>query len=115
MHEIPAWNVYTIPQKGIPDVLFANHLRITRINEAFLPPADVVAADYVNNGGHMTFPDVYGSDPLDGQLALQQQQEEYFTANYLSFEGILYSLVNGQEDVFRDALLTFIDITNRLS
>lgn len=112
---IPALNAHTISRQGIPDVLFANHLKAARITEDLLPPANVLAADYIRHGGSLTHPEVFGNDPLDGQLDLQQQREDIFSTHYPSFENIFYSAVNGHYKVFKDALLTYIDITQRMS
>ncbi len=60
---IPAWNAHTIPSKGIPDALFAAHLRTARILPHFLPPAEELAP--------------FERDPLDGQPDLQVQRETF--------------------------------------
>lgn len=110
---VPAWNCHTIPGKGIPDVLFANNQRTATITADFLPPAHVLAAEYIRNGRSLTHPTAFGSDPLDGQPGLQQQKDSLFRAYYPDFESIFSSAIIGHNDVFGDALLTYIDITHR--
>lgn len=111
---VPAWNADTIPRKGIPDVLFANNLRTSTVPLELLPPAQVLSADYIANGEHLTHPTDIGCDPLVGHADLLQQRDSLFSTAYPSFEDIFYSTVTGQHAVFTEALLSYIDITQRL-
>lgn len=72
---VPAWNAQIIAQKGHSRCSFQrpskNH---TWIPSHLIPPAEVVAADYINRGIFM-FPSPYGQDPLYGYPDLQLQRE----------------------------------------
>lgn len=110
---VPAWNAHTIPQKGIPDGLFAADLRTAQIPSHLIPPAEVVAADYISNGGSLTYPSPYGQDPLDGYPDRQLQRENLWSSTY-QCDHIFNATLMGNSGVFWDAVDMYMNITHHL-
>lgn len=110
---IPAWNAHTIPSKGIPDALFAAHLRTARIPPQFFPPAEELAADYIRNVGTLTYPAPFGCDPLDGHPDLQMQRETLLLST-CSYDEMFYDCLLGHSGLFWEGLETYVNITRRL-
>lgn len=110
---IPAWNSHTIPSKGIPDALFAAHLRTARIPPQFLPPAEELGAEYIRNGGTLTYPAPFGRDPLDGHPDLQVQRETLLLST-CSCDEMFYDCLLGHSGLFWEGLETYANITHRL-
>ncbi|KAL1250721.1 hypothetical protein QQF64_018517 [Cirrhinus molitorella] len=108
---VSAWNAHTIPHKGIPDALFAAHLRTARIPSHLI--AAVVAANYVSNGGTLTYPSLYGQDPLDRYPDRQLQRENLWSSAY-QFDHLFYATLVGNSGLFWDALDMYMSITHSL-
>ncbi|CAG2185117.1 unnamed protein product [Mytilus edulis] len=70
---IPSWNAHSIPGKGIPDRLFASNLHTQRLPCIFFPPSEVVAEQYMQDGGRLTMPGPCGIDPLECDQALKER------------------------------------------
>lgn len=110
---VAAWNAHTIPHKGVTDALFTANLNTARIPPQFLPPAAEVAADYIRNGGSLTYPAPFGRDPLAGHPDLREHRERMLLAT-CAYEETFYSCLTGQVDIFCEVLETYMNITNRL-
>jgi hypothetical protein len=80
-----------------------------------MPPADVLARQYEQDGGRLTASHSFGIDPLDGYADLQSQRELLFSQAFPSLERILSFLHNRNGDAFRQALLCYIGISCNLT
>ncbi|CAC5368448.1 unnamed protein product [Mytilus coruscus] len=116
-HLIPSWNAYSIPGKGIPDRLFASNLHTQRFPSILFPPSEVVAEQYIQDGGSLTMPGPCGIDPLEWDQALKERRDVLFSQVFPDINPIMFCLVNGNPLYFKDALITYmyINITSALS
>ncbi len=87
----------------------------TRIDARVLSPPNEAVTEYESHGGHLTIFKQFGEDPLSGREDLIQQREREFKECYVDFGCFFYSTVNGNNSVFQQGLLRFIDISKRLS
>lgn len=101
--------------RGIPDVLARENNRARQIHPSFVPSLDDARASYELNGGNLSAPANFGSDPLSGHQELILQRELFMQNNNPSPENIFAHVVNGSNTSFAHALQTMIDLTNHLS
>jgi len=112
---IPSWNAHSIPGKDIPDSLFASNLHAQRLSSTFIPSSEVVAAQYIQDGGNLTMPGTYGNDPLERDQNLRERRDILFSQFYPDIDPVMFCLVNGNPFYFKDAIITYINITLALS
>ena len=103
---------FILTGKGVPDK------RMEENKKTFiLPPTDRLPTSeeavlaYEREGGHLTLPEVFGTDLLSGNQQLQNLRFDNFNAAYPSFDVIFYCLVNGNQYPFKEGLQYFIDLT----
>ena len=85
------------------------------VNPSLVPlPSDAVA-EFTSSGGHLQVVSNFGKDPLDGATVLQQMRDATFVERYPSFKPIFHHLANSDCTLFREALIYFIQINERLS
>ncbi len=61
-------------------------------------------------GGSITDERGFGVDPLCGNMEKQKTRREAFLREF-NFEHIFHAVVNGDHTLFKEALLSFIDIS----
>ena len=98
----------------VPNVMMLQDNRTKRLDPAFIPTVDDAVTNYRAQGGQLTDPDELGVDPIscDGNKSKIRQQT--FSEKFPSFGIIFDNLVNGQPEMFREGLLFYLNITNRL-
>ena len=109
---VSAWNAHTIPQKGIPDVLFQVHKATTSVPEGLLPPVRLW---------------LQTTQCMEDALHIQQYMELILLSDNLNckskgkhcsqtdnFEDIFCCAVIGRADLFKEAVITFVDTSFRL-
>ena len=70
---------------------------------------------YKQQGSSITDPHPLGEDPLASDPALvQQRQQEWIIRCGMSPEQVFTQLMSGNTQTLEDAIITFIDITNKL-
>ena len=57
----------------------------------------------------------FGEDPLVNSTILSHQREVKFHQRYPNFDLFFHKVVNGDDSVFREGLLYFIQITQTLT
>lgn len=85
-----------------------------RIDPQFVPLPEDAARQYSDAGGHLTLYGKFGEDPLAGRANLVYQREVQFHLRYPAFDQFFSNLVNGNDSLFREGLLYFIQITHTL-
>ena len=65
--------------------------------------------------GHITEESHFGQDPLVNDAEKCRIREMAFMERYPSFEHTFHNIVNGNDALFKEELLYFMDITYRLS
>lgn len=111
---VSSWNAHSIPNVGIPNVLFQENLRTFRVPDSYFPHADVVCAEYEQCGGRITQPSVYGYDPLCNNIQLTTQRQMRMNTLYY-MPTIVDYLVNRQPQYFIDAVHDYIAVTKHLA
>ena len=80
-----------------------------------LPTSAAAVAAHENEGGHVTFLEVFRVDLFTGNHELQKLHNDNFKAIYPTFDGFFYSLVNGNYHPLQQGLPFFIDQTTALN
>lgn len=113
---ISAWNAHYIPRRGIPNTLQRQQTGTTLIHPLEIPTVGEASHRYRQQGGSLTDPHTFGQDPLAGDDDLLQQRDREFTQRCpLTYANIFSSLISGNGGPLRDALETYIAITENLS
>ena len=89
--------------------------RTKRISPTLLPDPILAADMYRNGGGRLTDPEPYGLDPIANDLVKEDIRKKAFFDKYDSFDNIFNQLVNERPQMFKEALLFYINVTKRLS
>ena len=89
--------------------------RTKKIPLYLLPQPQQASEAYRNMAGTLTDPAPFGMDPLEQDYSKKHLRMKAFCDRYPSFDTIFHELVNGSDDLFRQALLFFIEITKRMS
>lgn len=79
------------------------------------PTPNEAVSDFQQTGGRLHLISEFGRDPLDGRRDLQQFRQEAFTDRFPSFDTIYHQVVNNDSTLFKQSLLYFINITQRLA
>ena len=69
-----------------------------------LPTSEEAVLAYEREGGHLTLPEVFGTDLLSGNQKLQILCFDNFNAAYPSFDVVFHCLVNGNYYPFIEGL-----------
>ena len=86
---------------------------ISPLNAEDIPSTASAVREYESRGGVLSREKDYGYDPLRGTI--QASHREQLFLQRFTFEAIFHALVNEDDSLFKDAIITFIDITCRLS
>ena len=101
--------------RGIPNERVLLDNRTKRISLSLLPSAEGIAQQYRNSGGHVTDAIMFGLDPIANNVHKCFIRMSTFTEYYPSFDMIFHQVANGNDVIFQEALIFFIDVTHRLS
>ena len=100
----------------IPNRVMALHLdQLPKLNPSLLPDTTAAIAMYNQEGGNISDGAQFGSDPLTGDANKMSIRHQAFTERYSSFEDIFHQLVNSNNNLFKEALKFYLDVTYRLS
>jgi hypothetical protein len=110
---INSWNAHTIPGcwGGIP-----NHLsQFSRTG--YIPPSAIPSTLSAVNSydGRLTTNASYGKDPLIDHPRLQELRERDFYQVYPSMDQIFRNILHSNGDLFKEAILFFLDLNARYS
>ena len=101
--------------KGMPNVRMQLNNRLFPLDPHVVPTAVEAVSHFHSAGGKLTLFSHFGVDPLHGRRELCEMRLRTFTSRYKTFASIFHAVCNGDESLFRSALLYFIDITKRMS
>lgn len=68
---------------------------------------------FQTQGGHVTVFSPFGRDPLENYPDLIAEREAKFNEHYTDFAPFFYTVVNGDNSLFRTGLLQFIEISKQ--
>ena len=84
------------------------------IDATLVPDTHDAVEMYQSHGGHITYDNQFGHDPLGTREDLRKVREERFYDQYPSFKEIFHSVVNFDYFIFRSGLLYFIALSSQL-
>ena len=112
---VASWNAHYISGRGIPNLLQYQRNYTTPIHPAEIATVVDAAAEYRQQGGRLTDPQPFGSDPLEEDSQVVEQREETVLQRIgMSFEGIFNNLIAGNKDPFERVIMLFISVTEEL-
>ena len=133
-HSIPGIQVYFINLKSLQLVvlyLFIGHTRgcsqripnqamlannhVAQMNPTLVPTSEQAVQLYQDAGGQLTLFNSFGEDPLALNFTMRQQRDWAFFKRYPTFDNVFFRLANGDDTLFREGLLFFIQITHSMS
>ena len=112
--DIPIGPRRNCPSRGTPNHLMASYNRTARIDPQLIPSQADAVRQYEEAGGRITHFSGFGKDPLVNNTTLIQQREAEFHQRYPNFHSFFHKLVNGDDSVFRNGLVLFIQLTQTL-
>ena len=114
---VDAWNAHSIPgrQGGIPNRLAANTCQINALLPAQVPSTHEAIYLHESARGLLTRESTYGIDPLAGRQELQALRQRDFHSRYPSMEAIFADVLHNGGTLLREAILTFIELSNNFS
>lgn len=102
-----------MPRGNTNQLMLADN-RTKKLDPRVIPsPAEAVRM-YEAHGGHITEESHFGKDPLANDAEKCTIREMAYMERYPSFEPAFHNIVNGNDALFREELLYFIDTTYRL-
>ena len=113
---ISAWNCHHLPSRGIPNLLQSHRNGTTAIHPHEVPSTQQATDDYRQQGGTLSDPKTFGSDPLAANALLCNQRDEVFSERIgTTFSEIFNQVLIGNTVPFEQAILNYILITEELS
>lgn len=105
----------TGPHGGIPNEKMEESYGAMEVQPSIIPQVTNAVHEYEELGGRLTVFSNYGEDQLKPRQDLIQERERLFTVRYPDFGIFFYSVVNGDDVLFRNGLLYLIRINNVLA
>lgn len=101
--------------RGIPDQRMLQKNEVKRLDSSLIvSPSDAIEM-YTSNGRRITLESQFGCDPLLNDSAKFEIRSRSFKEMCPSFSFVFSQVVTGHNDIFKEKLLLFIDITRRLA
>ncbi len=102
-------------QRGIPNHLMLSNNRAARVDVSLLPSVSEAKREYIEIGGRLSEPMMFGVDPLGCFPEKYELREANFRLKYPSFEPMFNTVCNGHFSLFCAALIYLIQLTKRLA
>ena len=99
----------------IPNQAMLANNHVAQMNPAVVPTSDQAVQLYQDAGGQLSLFNSFGEDPLALNSTLRQQRDWAFFQRYPTFDNVFYKLANGNDSLFREGLLFFIQVTHSMS
>lgn len=101
-------------RRGVPDALMRRDNRARPIDIQLLPSTSEAVHQYRINGGTISGPCSFGTDPLENNAWKKDVRFQSFCSKY-SFKSLFCDVSNGCGSSFSEALTFLIDVTYRLA
>ena len=102
--------------RGVPNRLQDQQYNTSMIHHAEVPDGDSAVQQYRQQGGQITDPSSFGSDPIGDDMSLVRDREERWLRECgMGVSDIFSQLVSGSSVPLESAILSFIWITNELA
>ena len=114
---IQAWNCHRIPgpEGGVPNTLAAQRNHITPLSSNIVPSTQHMVGIHEEDGLRLQRDASYGTDPLCGNIQLQQLRERDFFAVCPDLDAVFQDILHGQGHLFRVSINHFLSLTNQFS
>ena len=107
---------FILTGKGVPDKRMEENKKTFILPSIdMLPTSEEAVLAYEREDGHLSLPEVFGTDLLSGNQQLQNLRFDNFNAAYPSFDVIFHCPVNGNHHSFKEGLQYFIDLITTLN
>ena len=100
--------------RGVPNQLADRNNRVAVISSSLIPDVDGAIAMYEANGGHLSTPSGFGTDPIAGSPELLCYRQNLMEQDVPSPEDLFGWTVNGLTQPFTDSLKYMIDTSVHL-
>ena len=97
--------------KGIPNQLYRRKNLARSVAPSDIPLPQEAVDQFHSGGGQLTLFSPFGTDPLDGDEDLVAERERRLQAGVSNFASVFHSLVNRNDQSFRDGLKLFLRVT----
>ena len=87
------------------------HNQAAHVAHSQVPEPNTAIRMFEAHGRHLTLFSPFGEDPLVGQPRLAAEREAVFHQQYPDFAPFFHTIVNGDNSLFKDGLLYFIQIS----
>ena len=101
--------------KGVPNRLASRNSGTQCIPSGQVPSPEDAICRFQSMGGNLTIFSPFGEDPLANRPDLLSLREDKFFESTPQFSSIFHSLVNGNNQHFRDGLKVLLNLTEQLT
>jgi hypothetical protein len=101
--------------RGIPEELAKSTNHARQLPATAIPNIQQAVDSYEATGGRLLDAADFGTDPLRDSEELKMRREQLFAAAISSIDSVFHCVVNGHLDVFKGAIVAFVDITVALA
>ena len=105
------YEIHSVINSGVPNEHQQHRYKTTAVPSHAVPQADNAKRLYVAEGGRITEPGTFGTDPLKDRPDLVQRRNGVFHARNPSFDNIFGNVVSTNGQFFVDAIIIFFDLT----
>lgn len=103
------------PGKGVPNRLRRSNSLVQPVSSTLIPSSEEAVEQFHTGGGQLTLISHFGADPLDGEDSLISERDRRLQSGVGEISSMFHTLVNGNDQPFRDGLKLFIQLTEELS
>ena len=114
---ISSWNAHCVPNHGIPNELEHQRRGTISIHPLEIPTTTAALEQYREQGGTLTDPHPFATDPLEGHDGLKEERTRRFNVQVPygnDYEQLFTFLMSGQSSNFITAINSLIHITLQL-
>ena len=101
--------------RGVPNQLMLSNNHAKKIDHTQIAQPSDAVHHFQSFGGHLTLFSGFGEDPLKHSAGMVAQREEEFKRRYPDFGQFFSTVVNSDYSLFKEGLLYFIELSQRLS
>ena len=102
--------MHSVIGSGVPNERQQHCYDTTAIPSHAVPQADNAKRLYEAQGGRISEPGTFGTDPLKDRLDLVLRRDGLFHARKSSFDNIFGNVVSSNGQMFVDAIISFCDL-----
>ena len=105
------YEIHSVIDSGVPSERQQHRYETTAVPSHAVPQADDAKRLYEAQGGRISEPGTFGTDPLKDRPDLVQTRNGLFNARNPSFDNIFGNVVSSNGQCFVDAIISFYDLT----